>query len=103
MVSGEDLESLKDKGFPVYPGALGENLTVTGLDFRKLRLGMRFRAGEAVIELTKFRVPCDQLDPYNPGEREDRIQSHLYDKAVKGGDVKVATLGDGRRLCRGHS
>lgn len=85
LMSEEDLASLKEAGFPVYPGALGENLTLRGIDFRRLRPGMRMRAGEAVIELTKVRAPCSQLDPYNNGGGP--IQECLYDEAVKSGDV----------------
>ena len=94
LISAEDLEVLKESGFPVYPGALGENLTISGLDFRKLRQGMRFRAGEAVIELTKLRAPCSQLDPYNVSG-DARIQDRLSDKAAESGDSTSAAWGMG--------
>lgn len=93
LVSDEDLTALRQSGFPVFRGALGENLTVSGLNFRLLRAGMRFRAGEAIIELTKLRVPCEQLDPYNRGAGQ--IQEFLYDKQVKGGDVTSPRWGMG--------
>lgn len=85
LVSLEVLETLRAEGFPVGPGALGENLTIAGVDFGQLRAGMRFRAGGAVIELTKPRQPCATLDAYNPGGR--RIQPLLYDARVKAGDA----------------
>jgi len=56
-------------GFPLFYGALGENLTTRGLDGRDLRSGMRFRVGQAVIELSKPRTPCVTLDVYGPALR----------------------------------
>ncbi len=85
LVSLEDLEQLRQEGFPVGPGSLGENLTVAGMDFRQLRAGMRLRAGGAVIELTKLRKPCATLDVYNsPGLR---IQPLLYDAQAGRGEA----------------
>lgn len=83
LVADEDLEALKNQGFPIFRGALGENLTIQGLDFRKLRTGMRFRAGPVLLELTKLRTPCATLDVYGTNEP---IQRYLYDKSVKNGD-----------------
>jgi MOSC domain-containing protein YiiM len=86
LVSLEDLDALRAQGYPVFPGALGENLTVSGLDFRKLRAGQRFIVGGAVIELTTLRVPCRQLDVYYSGSGAP-IQRLLQDARAKKGDV----------------
>jgi len=52
----------------VVPGALGENVTTTGLDLIGLSVGTRLRLGpEAVVELTGLRNPCTQIDAYRPG------------------------------------
>lgn len=85
LVSLEDLETLRADGYPVFPGALGENLTVSGIDFRKLRSGQRWIVGGAAIELTTLRVPCRTLDVYN-FEAETLIQRRLYDARAKAGD-----------------
>ncbi len=85
LISMEDLQTLQAEGFPVFPGALGENLTISGIDFRKLRTGQRFVVGDAAIELTTLREPCSALDEYNqPGG--PRLQKRLYDAAAKAGD-----------------
>jgi MOSC domain-containing protein YiiM len=81
LIAVEVIEELAREGFPVYPGALGENLTVRGFDFRQLRPGHRFRAGAALIELTKVRAPCKTLDVYGPA-----IKDAIYDARVKAGD-----------------
>ena len=82
IVCAEVIEELRAEGFPVFFGALGENLTVRGLDHRQLRMGQRFRAGDAVIELTKIRTPCETLSVYSPS-----IKASIYDLAVKAGDT----------------
>lgn len=67
LIAAESLERLRAAGFAVAPGVLGENLTTRGLDFAQLSAGMRLRAGDALIELTRFRKPCRQLDFLNTG------------------------------------
>jgi MOSC domain-containing protein YiiM len=77
----EGIEELVAQGYPLFVGALGENLTTRGLDRRELRLGQRFRAGSAVIELASIRVPCATIDVYGAG-----IQAATYDAQVQARD-----------------
>ena len=70
------------KGYPLFFGALGENITMRGIDHRALRIGQRFRIGEVLVELTKIRVPCSALDVYGSS-----IKKELYDRRVKDGDT----------------
>ena len=79
--TAETIEDLVARGYPVYPGALGENLTTRGLDRRQLRYGQRLRAGGALLEITKRRGPCSTLDVYGP-----TLQREIFDKRVKDGD-----------------
>jgi MOSC domain-containing protein YiiM len=86
MIAAELIDSLSARGFPVFYGALGENLTVSGLDPHLWRAGQRYRVGaDAVIELTKLREPCSNLNVYGPG-----IHAELYDAQCKSGDVRSA-------------
>lgn len=82
-ITAEGYEELAAQGFPVFSGALGENLTTRGVDRRLVRVGQRWRIGEEVeIEVTKMRSPCATLDPYGPG-----IQKAVFDSAVREGDA----------------
>src|SRR5215471_6920062 len=74
LIASEGLDEIKAMGFPVYPGALGENLTTLGLDRRALRIGQRFRCGSATIQLTELRVPCSTLSVYGK-----EIQKSIFD------------------------
>ena len=90
LITSEGIAELIAQGYPLYPGALGENLTTQGLDRRQMRAGQRFRAGEVFLEITKLRGPCSTLDVYGPG-----IQRALYDAQVKAGDPSSARWGLG--------
>lgn len=43
------------------PGFFGENLTVEGLTEDDVRIGDRFRAGTALLEVSQPRLPCFKL------------------------------------------
>jgi MOSC domain-containing protein YiiM len=81
LITIEGIEELASLGFPLSPGALGENLTTRGLDRRALRFGQRLRVGGATIELTKMRQPCATLNVYGTG-----VQAAMYDARVQQGD-----------------
>lgn len=82
LISIEIIEELKMQGYPLYPGAMGENLTTSGIDIRALRIGDRVRAGGVELELTKIRKPCRQLRVYG-----ETLGETIYDPAVKAGDT----------------
>jgi len=87
MIASELIDNLAGKSYPVYYGALGENLTVRGLNPHSWRSGQRYRVGEdARIELTTLRVPCNQLLLYSSTENEP-IGPELYDEQAKAGDT----------------
>jgi len=78
LIATEMVDELIRRGYPVFNGALGENLSTRGLDFRDVRPGDQVRAGGALLEITGPRGPCHQLDIYGPG-----IQSEIYDQQVR--------------------
>lgn len=83
FIAEEALDQLKTRGYPVFAGALGENITTRGIDPRNWRIGQRWRVGpEVIIEITKVRSPCRTLHVYG-----DTIGAEIYDKQVKAGDV----------------
>lgn len=90
LITAEGIDELKSRGFPLYPGALGENITTQGLDRRNVRLGQRYRIGETIIEITKMRQPCDQLSPYGDG-----IQAAVFDNSIKAGNTESPRWGLG--------
>jgi MOSC domain-containing protein YiiM len=88
LITSEGIEELIAQGYALFPGALGENLTIAGLDRRQMRVGQRYCVGEVFLELTKLRGPCTTLDGYGPG-----LQKAIYDLQVKAGDPSTPRWG----------
>ncbi len=90
LITSEGIDELRAQGFALFPGALGENLTTLGLDRHMIRIGQRFRAGGALIEISKIRSPCATLEMYWP-----EIRGAVYDDQVKAKDPASARWGLG--------
>ena len=89
LIAGEVVDQLAAQGYPVFYGALGENLTTLGFDHRTWRAGQRYRLGsEVIIELTKPRGPCRTLDVYG-----EQLKGDIYDKEVKAGNPESPVWG----------
>jgi MOSC domain-containing protein YiiM len=68
LIHAELFDELAAEGFTVAPGALGENVTTSGLDLLALPTGTRLRLGaDAVVEVTGLRNPCVQIERFRPG------------------------------------
>jgi MOSC domain-containing protein YiiM len=78
IISSEVVDDLCVRGYPLFYGALGENLTTRGLPIRDIRIGDQIRAGGALLEITKPRGPCSALDVYG-----DTLKLEIYDRQVK--------------------
>src|SRR5438105_5184744 len=68
LIHAELHEELRQAGFSIRPGEMGENITTRGLDLLALPTGTRLRlGGTARVEVTGLRNPCVQLDRFQPG------------------------------------
>jgi MOSC domain-containing protein YiiM len=68
LMHAELIDELRQQGFAVSPGAMGENITTRGIDLLALPQGALLHIGpDAVIEVTGLRNPCIQLDRFQPG------------------------------------
>ncbi len=79
IISKENIDALRAKGFQVFEGALGENFTTEGLDYKNIRYGDIFRAGENLeFRITKRRGPCNTITVYG-----NEIHKALFDAAAR--------------------
>lgn len=68
LLHTELFETLRDSGFHLTPGDLGENITTSGIDLLALPSATRLLLGQdAVVEITGLRTPCVQMDRFRPG------------------------------------
>lgn len=65
LYSLEVIRALGSEGHPITPGAVGENLTLSGLDWTLLRPGQRITLGGnepgVVLEVSAFAPPCRSI------------------------------------------
>ena len=99
LIHAELFNDLKEKGFIIQDGQMGENITTEGIELLNLPKGTLLKIGETVkIEVTGLRNPCKQLDLLQKGlmnavlERDE--DGNLIRKAgimgivIEGGEVK---------------
>lgn len=58
LLSYEVIEEFKKKGAPIHDGSFGENLIVSGYDFKTLPVGTRFQCNDVILELTQIGKQC---------------------------------------------
>jgi len=68
LIHAELHDELREAGFRISPGQMGENVTTRGVDLLGLPTGARLHlGGTAVVEVTGLRNPCGQLNGIEPG------------------------------------
>jgi MOSC domain-containing protein YiiM len=99
LIHAELHDELRDAGFAVSAGQMGENITTRGVDLLGLPVGTRLLLGDtATVEVTGLRNPCAQLNGIAPGLMAATLdhdeEGNLVRKAgvmgvvVSGGEVR---------------
>jgi MOSC domain-containing protein YiiM len=100
LIHAELLDELRNAGFTVAAGQIGENVATRGIDLLGLPTGTRLHLGAtAVVEVTGLRNPCAQLDQFQPGlmaavldrDAQDRLirKAGIMGIVLTGGDVRT--------------
>ena len=92
----EPIQTLQAEGHPIVPGAIGENVTVEGLDWNAVGPGSHLRLGQRVlIEITRYTSPCTNItgafkDGYYARVSQKRHpgQSRVYARVLRGGSIR---------------
>lgn len=83
LIHEELFEEVREAGFEVAAGELGENVTTRGVDLLGLPVGTRLRLGaEAVVEVTGLRNPCAQIDGFRKGLLKEVVGKGADGRAV---------------------
>ncbi|MCX5423803.1 MOSC domain-containing protein [Streptomyces sp. NBC_00078] len=99
LMHEELFEEVREAGFEVLAGQLGENVTTRGIDLLALPVGTLLRLGtEAVVEVTGLRNPCLQIDGFQHGllkrvvgrdsDGTPRLKAGIMSVVVSGGTVR---------------
>jgi MOSC domain-containing protein YiiM len=89
----ELFDALRNSGFDVSPGELGENITTAGLDLETLPLNTELRIGtSANIRLTGLRTPCILIDRFKSGLK-GRLLDATLNPPFRAGVMAVVSKG----------
>ena len=84
LIHAELFDELREKGFDIMPGDIGENITTRGVDLLALPTGSHLHLGEeAVVEITGLRNPCVQLDRFHKG-----LMAAMLDRDAEGNLIR---------------
>jgi len=95
LITKDIIDQLNNEGWPISPGDLGENLTITKLNYESIKPGQIFNIGSAKIEISLICDPCTNLKilPYVGDERiNDFIKIMMnrrgwYSRVLKPGKI----------------
>jgi len=88
LIHGELHDELREAGFALSAGQMGENITTRGVDLLGLPAGTRLHLGDsAVVEVTGLRNPCAQLNRIQPG-----LMAATLDREEDGNLVRKAGI-----------
>ena len=102
VFSMELIEALRTEGHPVVPGALGENVTVEGVDWTALVPDACFLVGDVLLQVTRYTTPCVNItrafahgDISRVSQTRHPGWSRVYTRVLRPGSIRV---GDPVRL-----
>ena len=96
LIHAELHDELRERGFAVSAGQMGENVTTRGVDLLGLPTGARLRLGdEAVVEVTGLRNPCAQLDKIQPGLMEATLERDAAGGLVRKAGIMAVVVAGG--------
>lgn len=103
LFSLEQIRALQAEGHTASPGALGENITLEGIDWARVMPGSRLQlGGDLLLEITRYTSPCINIKPVFSHGDYSRVSekrhpgwSRVYARVLVPGRVQV---GDVARL-----
>lgn len=95
IMCSDTLQMLRDNGYDVAPGHMGEQIIVSGVDLLALQLGDRLQMGSAIVEMTLHRTGCMRFMEYQGQDTPTDQQPGtlgIMAKVVQGGEIAVGDV-----------
>ncbi len=96
LFSHDLIQMLQSEGHPISPGTIGENFTLSGIDWSGMIPGRRIEVGEVELELTDYAAPCRNIAGSFKERRMGRVSqkahpgwSRLYARVLREGTVRA--------------
>ena len=108
LLNAETVSELAERGMPVEPGILGENITVEGVPVMQLAEGARLRIGDAELEITGDRPACREMLEIHADALKAMVgRAGKMARVVRGGIVRpgdpIELVGEADAHARGLS
>jgi MOSC domain-containing protein YiiM len=95
LLALEVIQSLRKDGHPISPGAAGENLTISGIEWNDVVPGVRLRfEGGVQLEIVSYTQPCATIkDAFTGGaislvnQEVNPGQSRVYARVLTEGTI----------------
>jgi MOSC domain-containing protein YiiM len=93
--SNEVIDAFAAQGNPLAPGRAGENITITGIDWVRMRPGVQLQIGDVRAEVSSYAVPCAKNRDWFTDGRFDRMHhkhgpiSRIYATVLEPGTIEV--------------
>jgi MOSC domain-containing protein YiiM len=96
LIHSELFDNVREAGFHVEPGQMGENITTRGIPLLELPTGTKLYIGEAaVVEITGLRNPCAQIDNFQPGLLKQVVDRDENGNLIRKAGVMGIVLSEG--------
>jgi MOSC domain-containing protein YiiM len=96
LIHSELHDELRERGFDVAAGQMGENVTTRGLDLLALPTGTRLRVGaDALLEITGLRNPCQQLNGIQEGLMDATLDRDSEGNLIRKAGVMAIVISGG--------
>ena len=77
IYSDEVIEMLRAEGHPIGRGSVGENITVSGLDWSQVRPGVLLQLGDVLAHVQAYAEPCNTNAQFFLGGDFNRMNAQL--------------------------
>ncbi len=96
LIPIELLDEMKQHGYDLHPGDLGENITTSGIDLINLPLDSQINIGEEVIlEVRGLRDPCKQIEDFKSGLLKKMITKDQEGNLIRKTGIMTTVLEGG--------
>jgi MOSC domain-containing protein YiiM len=97
LFSLELILELQAEGNPIFPGAMGENLTISSFAWSELSPGDQLQLGKRVIiEISEHTAPCKNIQPYFKDGDYSRLShkanpgwARFYARVLQPGQIQI--------------
>lgn len=90
LLSHEKIEAFRARGAEVKDGAFGENIVVSGIDFKSLPVGTRFKCNDVILEMTQIGKECHHgCEIFQKMGDCIMPREGVFAKIIRGGEIAV--------------